>query len=73
MPSYCPHLNATERLWKVMHETFTDKRRYAKFRDCGEAVLGFLRKTVRRRFIEFSSSSTDNFRVIDPKDLRNPP
>ncbi len=42
----------------------------AKFRDFAEAVLGFLHKTVPQRFDEFSSSITDNFRVIDPKDFR---
>ena len=67
---HCPHLNPIERLWKVMHENVTHNRRYAKFRDFAEAVLGFLRKTVPRRFNEFSSSITDNFRVIDPKDFR---
>ena len=70
VPSYCPHLNPIERLWKVMHENVTHNRRYAKFRDFAEAVLEFLRKTVPRRFNEFSSSITDNFRVIDPKDFR---
>jgi len=33
-------------------------------------VLGFLRETVPLRFDEFSSSITDNFRVINPKDFR---
>ncbi len=70
VPSYCPHLNPIERLGKVMHENVTHNRRYAKFRDFAEAVLGFLRKTAPRRFNEFSSSITDNFRVIDPKDFR---
>jgi hypothetical protein len=66
----CPHLNPIERLWKVMHENVTHNRRYAKFRDFADAVLGFLRETVPRRFDEFSSTITDNFRVIDPKDFR---
>ena len=35
-----------------------------------DAVLGFLRKTVPERFDEFSSTITDNFRVIDPKEFR---
>ncbi len=70
VPSYCPHLNPIERLWKVMHENVTHNRCYAKFRDFAEAVLGFLRKTVPQRFDEFSSTITDNFRVIDPKDFR---
>ena len=43
---------------------------YAKFRDFAEAVLGFLRETVPQRFDEFSSTITDNFRVIDPKEFQ---
>jgi len=70
VPSYCPHLNPIERLWKVMHEHVTHNRCYAKFRDFAEAVLGFLRKTVPQRFDEFSSTITDNFRVINPKEFR---
>ncbi len=70
VPSYCPHLNPIERLWKVMHEHVTHNRCYAKFRDFAEAVLGFLRETVPQRFDEFSSTITDNFRVIDPKEFR---
>ena len=69
VPSYCPHLNPIERLWKVMHENVTRNKRYGKFRDFAEAVLGFLRETVPRRFDELSSTITDNFRVIDPKIL----
>ena len=53
-----------------MNENVTHNRRYAKFRDFAEAVLGFLRETVPRRFHEFSSTITDNFRVINPKDFR---
>ena len=70
VPSYCPHLNPIERLWKVMHENVTHNKCYAKFRDFADAILGFLRKTVPQRFDEFSSTITDNFRVIDPKEFR---
>ena len=70
VPSYCPHLNPIERLWKVMHENVTHNKTYAKFRDFADAVLGFLRRTVPQRFDEFSSTITDNFRVINPKDFR---
>ena len=53
-----------------MHENVTDNRRYAKFRDFAEAVLGFLRKTVPQRFDEFSSThQPDNFRVIDRRNF----
>ena len=70
VPSYCPHLNPIERLWKVMHKNVTHNKTYPKFRDFADAVLGFLRKTVPERFDEFSSTITDNFRVINPKDFR---
>ena len=70
IPPYCPHLNPIERLWLVMHKHVTHNKTYAKFRDFAEAVLGFLRETVPRRFDEFSSIITDNFRVIEPKDFR---
>ncbi len=49
VPSYCPHLNPIERLWKVMHEHVTHNKCYAKFRDFAGAVLDFLRETVPRR------------------------
>ncbi len=53
-----------------MHENVTHNKTYAKFRDFAEAVLGFLRETVPRRFGEFSSTITDNIRVNDPKEFR---
>ena len=70
VPAYCPHLNPIERLWLVMHKHITHNKTYAKFRDFADAVLGFLREDAPRRFDEFSSTITDNFRVIDPKDFR---
>jgi transposase len=70
IPSYCPHLNPIERLWFVMHRHVTRNKTYAKFRDFADAILNFLRKTVPQRFDEFSSTITDNFRVIDPKEFR---
>ena len=70
VPAYCPHLNPIERLWLVMHKHVTHNKTYAKFRDFADAILGFLRDDLPRRFDEFSSTITDNFRVIDPKDFR---
>ena len=70
VPSYCPHLNPIERLWKVMHQNVTHNRRYPNLRDFADAILGFLRRTVPERFDEFSKTITDNFRVINPKDFR---
>jgi hypothetical protein len=35
-----------------------------------DAVVTFLREEVPKRFGEFASTITDNFRVIDPKDFQ---
>ena len=70
VPAYCPHLNPIERLWGVMHKTLTHNTCYASYREFTEAVLEFLRDHVPRRWPEFRSSVTDNFRVINPKDFR---
>ncbi len=45
---------------------------YASYREFTEAILEFLREHVPRRWPEFRSSVTGNFRVIDPKDFRVP-
>jgi transposase len=56
VPSYCPHLNPIERLWKVMHENVTHNKTYPTFRVFAYAVLGFLRKNraaaVRRVLVD---------------------
>jgi transposase len=70
VPTYCPHLNPIERLWGVMHKFVTRNRRYETIGDFADAILTFLREEVPRRFGEFASTITDNFRVIDPKDFR---
>lgn len=70
IPAYCPHLNPIERLWGVMHKQLTHNKCYATYRQFAEATLSFLRDQVPRRWLEFSDSVTDNFRVIDPKDFR---
>src|SRR5271165_393764 len=70
IPAYCPHLNPIERLWGVMHKHLTHNTCYASYREFTEAVLGFLREHVPRRWPEFRASVTDNFRVIDPKNFR---
>ena len=70
VPAYCPHLNPIERLWFVMHKAVTHRRSFPKFRDYAEALLSFLREDVPRNFARYSSTITDNFRVIDPKDFR---
>ena len=69
-PAYCPHLNPIERLWLVMHKNISHRLYFPKFRDWANAIVTFLRETVPKNFRQFSSTITDNFRVIDPKDFR---
>jgi transposase len=70
IPPYCPHLNPIERLWFVMHKNISHRLHFPKFRDWADAILTFLRETVPQNFERFSSTITDNFRVIDPKNFR---
>ena len=63
-------MNPIERLWGVMYKHLTHNTCYASYREFTEAVLDFLRKHVPRRWPEFRSPVTDNFRVIDPKNFR---
>ena len=70
IPAYCPHLNPIERLWGVMHRNITHNKSYATYKDFVDATLGFLRDDVPKRWREFRSVVTDNFRVINPKTFR---
>ena len=70
VPAYCAHLNPIERLWGVMHHWVSRNKCYETFREYADAILHFLKVEVPRRFGEFSSQITDNFRVINPKDFR---
>jgi transposase len=70
VPAYCPHLNPIERLWGVMHKNITHNKCYENYNAFAEATLGFLREDVPKRWREFRSAITDNFRVIDPKTFR---
>ena len=70
IPVYCPHLDAIERLWGLMHRHTTHNKCYASFKDFKAAILGFLRETVPRNWRQFCDEVTDNFRVIDPADFR---
>jgi transposase len=70
IPAYCPHLNPIERLWGLMHKNITHNRCYANFTGFCEAMLGFLREEVPRKWPIFCDSVSDNFRVISPKDFR---
>ncbi|MGO9421041.1 MAG: IS630 family transposase, partial [Roseiarcus sp.] len=66
----CPHLNPIERLWGVMHKNITHNRCYATYKDFAEATLGFLRQDAPKRWREFRSAVTDNFRIINPRESR---
>jgi transposase len=70
VPPYCPHLNSIERLWGVAHKYVTHNKGYATFAQFKAAMLDFLRDTVPRRWDDFRTTVTDNFRVINPADFR---
>jgi transposase len=70
LPAYCPHLNPIERLWGVMHKNITHNKCYDTCGEFAEATLHFLRDEIPRRWAEFRTKVTDNFRIISPKDFR---
>jgi transposase len=70
LPAYCPHLNPIERLWGVMHKNITHNTCHDTCSEFAEATLHFLRSEVPRRWAEFRSKVTDNFRVISSKEFR---
>ena len=67
LPPYAPHLNPIERLWSVMHKWVTHNRHYATFSQFTEAILGFFRETLPKKWREFTDTVTDNFRIISLK------
>src|SRR5271167_2431827 len=70
VPTYCPHLNAIERLWGLMHRHTTHNKCYSSFKAFSIAMLNFLRDDVPRNWRTYCDEVTDNFRVIDPKKYR---
>jgi transposase len=70
IPAYCPHLDAIERLWALMHRNVTHNKCYPSFREFKAAVLGFLREQVPRNWHRLCDEVTDNFRIIDPAKFR---
>ena len=70
VPAYCPHLNAIERLWGLMHKHITHNKCYATFREFSTAMLTFLREDVPANWREWCDEVTDNFRVIKPTEYR---
>lgn len=70
LPAYAPNINAIERLWKVMHSHVTHNRYYDDFRTFAEAVLGFFKTTLPRRWNTIRDTVSDSFHVIRPENFR---
>ena len=70
IPSYCPHLNPIERLWRLMPANVTHNRCYATFNDFCNAVLGFLNENAPRNWSTLCDEVSDDFRGISLKDFR---
>lgn len=70
IPAYCPHLDAIERLWGLMHKHITHNRCHPNFADFSQAILTFLREEVPRKWHVYCDAVSDNFRIISPKDFR---
>jgi transposase len=70
IPAYCPHLNAIERLWGLMHKHVTHNKCYRTFNDFTDAILTFLRRDVPKNWRIHCDAVSDNFRVISPKNFR---
>ena len=70
IPTYCPHLDSIERLWRLMHKHVTHNRCHETFAEFRDAILTFLRQEVPRNWRLYCDEVTDNFRIISPKDFR---
>jgi transposase len=70
VPAYCPHLNAIERLWGVMHANITHNKCYATISQFSAAALEFLRDEVPRNWGTLCDRVTDNFHVKSPNCFR---
>ncbi len=70
LPGYCPHLNAIERLWGVLHSEVTHNKFYENFRLFTRAVKDFFRRRLPREWPEWRDRITDNFRVVSYQDFR---
>jgi len=70
IPAYSPHLNPIERLWGLMHRNVTHNRCHATYNAFAQAVLGFLREDVPKKWHTLCDSVSDNFRIISPGDFR---
>jgi transposase len=70
LPTYCPHLNPIERLWAVLHAHVTHNRFYLTQKQFANAILHFLRNTIPKKWKDFRSQVSDNFRIISHQNFR---
>jgi len=63
-------INPIERLWGVMHRRVTPNKCHATFARFTTAMLAFPARKVPKNWPCLRASVADNFRVIDPKDIR---
>ena len=66
LPPYCPNLNLIERLWKFLYKKVSVCRRYKKFVDFQNAILGFLDNIAQYKD-ELDTLMTENFNIIRHK------
>ncbi len=70
LPAYCPHLNAIERLWGVLHREVTHNKFYENFRLFTRAIREFFRRRLPKEWPEWRDRITDNFHVVSHQDFR---
>lgn len=70
LPPYCPHFNASERLWGVMHTEITHNLRYESFEKFKNAILGFFTEILPQKWHQFRDRITDNFSPINTLNFR---
>jgi transposase len=57
IPTYCPHLDSIERLWRLMHKHVTHNRCHETFAEFRDAILTFLREQVPRNWRLYCDST----------------
>jgi transposase len=66
LPSYSPHLNLIERLWKFIKKQVLYGRHYGTFADFRAAIDGCLAKIPTEYRAALKSLMTHNFQTFDP-------
>jgi hypothetical protein len=54
-----------------MHKWVTRNRHYATFSQFTEAILGFFRETLPKKWRELTDTVTDNFRINSSKNSKS--